>query len=111
MKPEWMPVMLLCSETGAHGLSKVDCVTVWFFGANWNCTMSPTAAVILLGEYLSTAVPFEAPPTLTTCTVMGASWRFWAARALPMHNAAVRAKDVNCILADWKEDLKTNVRV
>jgi hypothetical protein len=28
---------------------KVDCVTVWLLGANWNCTMSPTLALTLLG--------------------------------------------------------------
>jgi len=63
-------------------------VTVWLPPANWNCTMSPTAAVTLLGEYAM--VPFELP-TLTTWTVVP------AARALPMLRAE-RAKVVNCIL-------------
>jgi hypothetical protein len=39
---------------------------VWFAGANWNCTISPTAAVTEFGEYAR--VPF-AFPTLTTWTV------------------------------------------
>ena len=51
---------------GWHGLSKVDCVTVWFAGANWNWTMSPTPATRLFGVY--ERVPFELP-TCTTWTV------------------------------------------
>jgi hypothetical protein len=42
-------------------------VTVWFTGANWNCTISPFAAVIESGE--NARVPF-AFPTLTTWTVV-----------------------------------------
>lgn len=72
---------------GWQGLSKVDCVTVWFAGANWNWTISPTAATTLFGEYAR--VPF-ALPTFTTCTVM-------SARALPMLKAE-RAKVVNCMM-------------
>jgi len=85
---------------GWHGWSKVDCVTVWLTGANWNCTMSPTAAVMLLGEYAS--VPF-ALPTLTTWTVTplaveaAAEVVVVAARAEPMLKAE-RAKVENCIL-------------
>lgn len=52
---------------GWHGWSKVDCVTVWLPAANWNCTMSPTAALTLLGEYVR--APDE-EPTVTTCTVV-----------------------------------------
>lgn len=67
IKPEYRPVTfgekLLI---GWQGSSKVDCVTVWFFGANWNCTMSPTGTVRSEGEKVK--VPFE-PPTLTTWTV------------------------------------------
>ena len=45
---------------------------MWFAGANWNWTMSPTAAVTESGEYAR--VPF-AFPTLTTWTVVpAASW-------------------------------------
>ena len=50
MKPEKTPVTFECMEIGVHGLSKLDCVTVWFLGMNWNCTMSPLAATTLLGE-------------------------------------------------------------
>ena len=50
IKPEKTPVTLECREIGWHGLSKLDCVTVWFLGMNWNCTMSPLAATMLLGE-------------------------------------------------------------
>jgi hypothetical protein len=42
-------------------------VTVWFSGANWNWTISPTAATTEFGVYSN--VPFGFP-TLTTCTVM-----------------------------------------
>lgn len=52
---------------GAHGAAKVDDVTVWLFGANWNCTISPTAAVTWLGENVSVLL---APPTLTTQTLV-----------------------------------------
>jgi len=93
MKPEKTPVMLEWRAIGWHGWSKVDWVTVWFAGANWNCTISPTAAVIEFGEY--SRVPF-AFPTLTTWTVV-------AARALPMLKVE-RAKVVNCILAVVKKD-------
>ena len=48
-KPEWKPVALLCNETGWHGLSKADCVTVWLPASNWNCTIWPTVALILSG--------------------------------------------------------------
>jgi len=50
-------------------LSKVDCVTVWLLGANWNWTISPTLATTLSGE--KARVPLE-PPTLTTCTTVPA---------------------------------------
>jgi len=103
MKPEKTPVVLLCSPIGSHGLSKFDCVTVWFTGANWNCTISPTAALMLFGEYAS--VPF-ADPTFTTCTVTPL-----CAKALAMLMAE-RAKVVNCILTvEYEELSKTSVRV
>jgi len=41
-------------------------VTEWFAGANWNWTISPTAALMSFGEYAN--VPF-AFPTFTTWTV------------------------------------------
>lgn len=60
--PEWKPVALaLCIEMGWHGLSKVDWVAVWLPATNWNCTMSPTLALMLSGENLS--VPLM--PTVT----------------------------------------------
>jgi hypothetical protein len=65
---------LLCMAMGWQGASKVDCVTVWLLGANWNWTMSPTAATRLLGSYAR--VPF-AFPTFTTWTVI-----WFAARGL-----------------------------
>lgn len=54
-------------EIGWQGASNVDCVTVWLFGANWNWTISPTAALTSFGA--NTKDPF-ADPTLTTCTVV-----------------------------------------
>jgi len=36
-----------------QGAAKVDCVTVWFFEANTKVTISPAAAVILLGLYVN----------------------------------------------------------
>jgi hypothetical protein len=54
------------SPFGEHGLSKVEVTTEWFFGANWNCTISPTAAFISLGAKVRD--PFI-PPTRTTWTV------------------------------------------
>jgi len=36
MKPEKIPVVFEFSEMGWHGWSKVDWVTVWLAGANWN---------------------------------------------------------------------------
>jgi len=48
---------------GEHGAANVDWVTVWFAGANWNWTISPTAATMLFGE--NARVPF-ADPTFTT---------------------------------------------
>lgn len=36
MKPEKTPVTFECKLIGSHGLSKLDCVTVWFLGMNWN---------------------------------------------------------------------------
>lgn len=74
--------------TGMQGASKVDCVTVWLLGANWNCTMSPTAALMLLGK--KARVPLAAP-TWTTWTVTD------AARA-ELKLIAERAKVVNCML-------------
>jgi len=66
MKPEKKPTVPgEFSAMGWQGCAKVDCVTVWLLGANWNCTRSPTLAFMLLGEYSS--VPF-ALPTFTTCT-------------------------------------------
>jgi len=51
MKPLKKPVVPgEFKEMGWQGCAKVDCVTVWLLGANWNCTMSPTAALMLLGE-------------------------------------------------------------
>lgn len=50
MKPEKTPVIFEWREIGSHGLSKLDCVTVWLAGINWNCTISPLAAIMLLGE-------------------------------------------------------------
>jgi hypothetical protein len=49
MKPEKMPTVLEKEDIGWHGSSKLDCTTEWFMLVNWNCTMSPTAAVMLLG--------------------------------------------------------------
>lgn len=51
MKPLKIPAEAEFIEMGWQGWSKVDWVTVWLAGANWNCTMSPTAAVTLLGKY------------------------------------------------------------
>lgn len=42
-------MMFECAAMGWQGASKVDCVTVWLLGANWNWTISPTAALMLLG--------------------------------------------------------------
>jgi len=63
-------------------------VTVWFSGLNWNCTISPTTALMLLGE--NSFWP-ALPPTVTTWTV--------CARALPMLRAEI-VSVVNCILKD-----------
>jgi len=43
-KPELTP-----PASGWHGAAKDDCVTVWFFGAKVNVTVSPTAAVTVFG--------------------------------------------------------------
>jgi hypothetical protein len=45
-------------------------VTVWLAGANWNCTISPLAAVIESGENVRVLFAF---PTLTTWTVVAAA--------------------------------------
>jgi len=63
MNPEKTPVTLEVEPIGWHGAANVDCVTVWFAGANWNCTISPTAATMLFGEYTRVAFAF---PTFTT---------------------------------------------
>lgn len=39
-------------------------MTVWFFGANWNCTMSPAAALRVEGMNVKAPVR---EPTRTTC--------------------------------------------
>jgi hypothetical protein len=54
------------SPFGEHGVSKAEVTTEWFFGVNWNWTMSPTAALMSLGE--NSRDPFI-PPTRTTWTV------------------------------------------
>lgn len=51
---------------GVQGLAKLDWVTVWLSGLNWNWTMSPGLAVMLLGR--NSVVPLG-PPTVTTWTV------------------------------------------
>jgi len=67
LKPEKNPwVVGSMSEIGVQGLAKVDWVTVWFFGLNWNWTKSPIAAVTWSGRY--SVVPLEFP-TVTTWTV------------------------------------------
>lgn len=71
MKPDFMPVTLdMMLFMGTQGLSKVDCVTVWFFAWNWNCTHEPAGARILSGKYLSALLPFELD-TCTTWTMTG----------------------------------------
>lgn len=97
MKPEKKPVVLVCSAIGWHGWSKVDCVTVWFAGANWNWTMSPLAATRLLGKYAR--VPF-AEPTRTTCTVTEPDVPVAAAAATPELDAVeeVFAGSVSVVL-------------
>lgn len=94
------------SPFGEHGASKVDVTTEWFFGANWNCTISPGAALRSSG--VNVREPFV-PPTLTTWTVtipeglvpvdIGAATEETedCARA-PTTLKAERATVVNCIL-------------
>jgi hypothetical protein len=48
---------------GVQGVSKADCVTECAEGKKWNSTVSPLAAVMVLGE--KAIVP---SPTLTTWT-------------------------------------------
>jgi len=85
--PEKTPVTLgVMLEMGWHGWSKVDWVTVWLAGLNWNWTMSPTAATMLFGEY--SLVPLL-PPTVTT-------W-MTCARELPMLRAESASVE-KCIL-------------
>ena len=68
MKPEKMPAtLLLVWAMGVQGLAKLDCVTVWFPAANWNCTMSPTLAFTSLGENVREPLVL---PTLTTWTLV-----------------------------------------
>jgi hypothetical protein len=68
MKPEKKPTVPgELSAMGWQGCAKVDWVTVWLLGANWNWTMSPTFALMLLGLYAK--VPF-ALPTFTACTTI-----------------------------------------
>jgi len=85
-----MPVTLLVWEMGTQGLAKVDCVTVWLLGANWNCTMSPAGTLMSLGANVREPL---ALPTLTTWTVVPAVW----AKA-PATLMAAKATVVNCIL-------------
>jgi len=47
MKPESTPIP---PASLTQGVVKADCVTVWFLVSKLNWTMSPTAAVIWLGE-------------------------------------------------------------
>jgi hypothetical protein len=51
MKPEKKASVLLGITfwMGMQGLSKVDWTTEWFFGWNWNWTISPAFATTLLG--------------------------------------------------------------
>ena len=101
-----MPVtFFMMLEMGTHGASKVDCVTVWFMGANWNCTMSPTFALMSLG--VKVLEPFMLP-TLTTWTVVSCAGRmlvlfefFEVLRNVPKAPATLmadRRSVVNCIL-------------
>lgn len=93
---------------GIHGAAKVDCTTEWFIGENWNCTMSPTAAVISFGENVREPL---APPTRTTCILTIPEGVVPVAPAsaaddvadfarAPETLKAARAKVVNCILND-----------
>jgi len=64
-------------------------VTVWFWSWKTYCTVSPTAALTLVGEKVSCLLP----PTLTlwVAAKMGAVWR----------RTAVMVLVVKCILMDW----------
>lgn len=54
-KPTW-PLVLLAAS-GLHGFAKLLCVAVWFFAANWNVSVSPTCALMLLGVNVSVPLP------------------------------------------------------
>lgn len=77
MKPEKKASVLLVMTfwMGTQGLSKVDWTTEWFLGWNWNWTMSPAFALMLLGK--KAREPFG-PPT----------WMVWVTR-LPVEPVAV----------------------
>lgn len=57
------------ASIGAHGLSKLDWVTVWLPAQNWNCTMEPGSAVMLSGQNCEPVTLFAGFwPTETTWT-------------------------------------------
>lgn len=82
--------MLVCSEMGEQGLSKLDWTTLWLPPRNWNWTMSPTSALTLSGE--KARVPFVEPTEIT---------HTFCAEATPIR--AKRAAVENCILAVFNE--------
>ena len=55
---------MLVSARGLHGLAKLLCVAVWFFAAKRKVTVSPTCALMLLGENVSVL----SWPTMITCS-------------------------------------------
>lgn len=65
MNPESKP-----PARGVQGLSKLDCVTVWFFWWKVNRTMSPTFALTDGGLNFRT----PGPPTITSIVAERASW-------------------------------------
>jgi len=69
------------SERGVHGWAKLDWVTEWFLGLKVNSTMSPTAAVMLLGLKMRPAV------ALLTSICQVAAEAEEAYRAIPLNNA------------------------
>jgi len=64
MNPESNPTWPLVDVdvSDRQGLSKVDCVAVWFFCRNRKVTVSPICAVMFEGSKIS----FPGPPTVMT---------------------------------------------
>lgn len=55
------------ASMGIHGFANMLCATEWLAGQKWNCTISPTAALMVLGSNI--LLPFLLP-TWIGCTFM-----------------------------------------